>query len=98
MQSLRPLQHFSELQKSKADSQLTVRFVLALPVFPGRCQPSIVGRSELNYRVRNGNGWTLALISTNFSPFGLYAMHTCQKKTWDAWGIYVIRFRKQTVL
>ena len=80
MQSLRPLQHFSELQKSKADSQLTVRFVLALPVFPGRCQPSIVGRSELNYRVRNGNGWTLALISTNFSPFGLYAMHTCRKR------------------
>ena len=45
---------------------MTVRSVLALPVFPGRCQPSIVGRSELNYRVRNGNGWTLALISTNF--------------------------------
>ena len=41
-------------------------FVLALPVFPGRCQPSIVSRNELNYRVRNGNGWTLALISTNF--------------------------------
>ena len=40
-------------------------FVLALPIFPGRHQPSIVGRNELNYRVRNGNGWTLALISTN---------------------------------
>ena len=40
--------------------------MLALPVFPGRRQPSIVGRSELNYRVRNGNGWTLALISTNY--------------------------------
>ena len=40
--------------------------VLALPIFPGRCQPSIVGRSELNFRVRDGNGWTLALISTNF--------------------------------
>ena len=39
--------------------------VLALPIFPGRRQPSIVGRNELNYRVRNGNGWTLALISTN---------------------------------
>ena len=41
--------------------------VLALPIFPGRLQPSIVGRSELNYRVRNGNGWTLTLINTNFS-------------------------------
>ena len=43
-----------------------LRPVLALPIFPGRLQPSIVGRSELNFRVRNGNGWTLALISTNF--------------------------------
>ena len=40
-------------------------FMLALPIFPGRLQPSIVGRSELNFRVRDGNGWTLALISTN---------------------------------
>ncbi len=42
-------------------------FVLALPIFPGRLQPSIVGRSELNFRVRDGNGWTLTLISTNYS-------------------------------
>ena len=42
-------------------------FMLALPIFPGRLQPSIVGRSELNFRVRDGNGWTLALISTNLS-------------------------------
>ena len=40
--------------------------VLALPIFPGRLQPSIVSRSELNFRVRDGNGWTLALINTNF--------------------------------
>ena len=39
--------------------------MLALPIFPGRRQPSIVDRNELNYRVRNGNGWTLAIISTN---------------------------------
>ena len=42
------------------------RFVLALSIFPGRRQPSIVDRNELNYRVRNGNGWTLILISTNY--------------------------------
>ena len=41
-------------------------FVSALPIFPVRLQTSIFGRSELNFRVRNGNGWTLALISTNF--------------------------------
>ena len=36
------------------------------PIFPGRFQPSIFGTNELNYRVRNGNGWTLILISTNY--------------------------------
>ncbi len=41
-------------------------FVLALPIFPGRLQPSIVGADELNYRVRNGNGWTLTAINTNY--------------------------------
>ena len=40
--------------------------VLALPIFPGRLQPSIVGRIELNFRVRDGNGWTLDLINTNY--------------------------------
>ena len=40
--------------------------MLALPIFPDRLQSSIVGRSELNFRVRDGNGWTLALINTNY--------------------------------
>ena len=44
---------------------MTERFVLALPIFPVRLQTSIVGRIELNFRVRNGNGWTLDLINTN---------------------------------
>ena len=43
--------------------------MLALPIFPARLQASIFGRSELNFRVRNGNGWTLALISTNLLSF-----------------------------
>ena len=41
--------------------------MLALPIFPDRFQSSIVGRNELNFRVRDGNGWTLILISTNYS-------------------------------
>ena len=45
--------------------------MLALPIFPGRLQPSIVSRSELNYCVRNGNRWTLTLISTNSMSSGL---------------------------
>ena len=39
------------------------------PIFPGRHQPSIFGTSELNFRVRNGNGWTLVVINTNYSFF-----------------------------
>ena len=56
---------------AKKDGQqtLSVLFVLALPIFPARLQASIFGRSELNFRVRNGNGWTLALISTNLLSF-----------------------------
>ena len=50
-------------------SQTRPLHVLALPIFPGRLQPSIVGRSELNFRVRDGNGWTLALINTNLFSF-----------------------------
>ena len=38
-----------------------------LPIVPGRCQPSIVGTNELNFRVRDGNGWTLIVIDTNYS-------------------------------
>ena len=36
------------------------------PIFPGRYQPSIFGTSELNFRVRDGNGWTLVVINTNY--------------------------------
>ena len=56
--------------------------VLALPIFPGRRQPSIVGRNELNYRVRNGNGWTLALISTNSMSSGFTGEQTVLYCIW----------------
>ena len=36
-----------------------------LPIFPVRRQTSIFGANELNYRVRDGNGWTLIAIVTN---------------------------------
>ncbi len=41
--------------------------MLALTYLPGALQTSIVGTSELNFRVRNGNGWTLTVINTNLS-------------------------------
>ncbi|SBV90552.1 hypothetical protein KL86CLO1_10001 [uncultured Eubacteriales bacterium] len=43
--------------------------MLALPIFPGRLQPSIFGAGELNFRVRDGNGWALAAINTNLLLF-----------------------------
>ena len=54
------------LNKKEAHSIRCALSVLALPIFPGRLQPSIVGRGELNFRVRDGNGWTLTLINTNY--------------------------------
>ena len=56
----RAMTHGARKKTAKA-----VFFVLALPIFPARLQASIVGRNELNFRVRNGNGWTLILINTN---------------------------------
>ena len=35
------------------------------PIVPGGCPPSIVGTNELNFRVRDGNGWDLAVIVTD---------------------------------
>ena len=35
-------------------------------IFPGRFQPSIFSASELNCRVRDGNGCTLTAIDTNY--------------------------------
>ncbi len=41
------------------------------PIFPGRLQPSIFGTCELNFRVRNGNGWTLTVNDTDYSFLGV---------------------------
>ena len=48
----------------------------ARPIFPGSHPPSIFGASELNYRVRNGNGWDLAAISTAYEVFRKYLLDT----------------------
>ena len=34
------------------------------PIFPGGCPPSIFGAGELNFRVRDGNGWCLSASVT----------------------------------
>ena len=37
------------------------------PIFPVRLQTSIFGTAKLNFRVRNGNGWTLCVKNTDFA-------------------------------
>ena len=51
-----------------------------LPNFPGSFPPSIFSAGELNFCVRDGNGWTLALISTNYSIEGLHLQNRTMKK------------------
>ena len=62
---------FPSAQKEKRPSNRMISSLCwHLPILPGRFQPSIVGTSELNCRVRDGNGCTLTVISTNYSgPF-----------------------------
>ena len=68
--------------KTKNRTAFAVLFVSALPIFPGRLQPSIFGACELNFRVRNGNGWTLTAINTNCHPqTTLIVYHTRFRKS-----------------
>ena len=50
------------------------------PIFPGRYQPSIVGTAQLNFRVRNGNGWTLCAKDTNCFLRTDHSIRPCQRR------------------
>ena len=65
----KPMYHF---QDKKADRKIS--FIKKektryknwhLPIFTPRRQGTIFGTTELNFRVRYGNGWTLSVINTN---------------------------------
>ena len=43
-----------------------------LPIFTPRRQGTIFGTTELNFRVRYGNGWTLSVINTNLFVASLW--------------------------
>ena len=55
----------TQMQRKTASESLRSCFVLALPIFTARHQATIVGVSELNFCVRDGNRWTLMTINTN---------------------------------
>ncbi len=50
--------------KKQSLSRLLFLLCWHLPIVPGRRQPSIVGTSELNFRVRNGNGCDPTAMAT----------------------------------
>ena len=69
----------SYADKRKRTSIRMSFIVLALPIFTARHQATIVGVSELNFCVRDGNRWTLTTINTNSHREGfalpLYKAH-----------------------
>ena len=60
--------------------------VLALPIFPVHLQTSIFGAGELNFRVRDGNGWTLTAINTNSLSHDEKAFNCRSFKRGDPYG------------
>ena len=50
-------------------------------IFPGSFPPSIFDADELNFRVRDGNGWTLIAIDTNSCTVKLYSAVHCGAPT-----------------
>ena len=71
------------------------------PIFPVRLQTSIFGTGELNFRVRNGNGWTLTVKNTNYiwnNPNDTINFNPCQGFSFKRmyfftsfWNWYTIR-------
>ena len=56
----------SQPKKTRKTKRFPCLLCWHLPIFPGRFQPSIFGASELNFRVRDGNGCTLIAINTDY--------------------------------
>ena len=83
--------HFPpELQmEQKETAHFRVRYVLALPIFPGSRPPSIVGANELNFCVRDGNRWTLIAINTNSYGWGLpHLLYQCPVRLFAACEVW----------
>ena len=48
------------------DSEVSESLCWPRPIFPDSFPSSIFGTAQLNFRVRNGNGWTLCVMKTNY--------------------------------
>ena len=60
------------IRKIERASCFRRRLMFALPIFTARHQATIVGVSELNFCVRDGNRWTLTTINTNSHRMALH--------------------------
>ena len=78
----------TELRRNIEEPRQWTQFPLCrhLPIFPGRHQPSIFGTTELNFRVRDGNGWTLSVIDTNYLIYPSHGFSPCYYLFGDPWG------------
>ena len=58
---------YALVQKQAMYGQLLIHRLLCWqrPILPGSFPPSIFGTGELNFRVRDGNGWDLTVINTS---------------------------------
>ena len=54
------------------------------PIFPDRFQSSIFGTAQLNFRVRNGNGWTLCVMKTNYEVSTALSSRTASSRVFSA--------------
>ena len=64
------------------DTEVSLSFLCQQwAIFPARLQASIVATAELNFRVRNGNGWTLCVKITDLMNTVHGWTKTCSLKT-----------------
>ena len=73
-----PLENYQNIKKRIAQRQF-FKSCRHQPIFPVRRQTSIFGTCELNFCVRYGNRWTLAVIDTYYEigdPYG-NRTHVC---------------------
>ena len=68
------------------------------PIFPGGRPPSIFGDNELNYRVRDGNGWTLISIDTNWRQREYYHKGTVNASTFSLFSKKTCNFTPKVII
>ena len=94
--NFRKNQKKSSAEKNKTQSANSGFWCRHRSIFPGRLQPSIFDANELNFRVRNGNGWNLIAINTGSAY--IFQKQSFLKSRYDPYGNrthdYAVRGRR----